>query len=114
VQQRVEGYQEVVDNAQEANQNANNRLQENVETEQQSSKGSDSYSNIKTSQISNSNSDNAGNNQNGTAISSEDVSAMESSLSKSLLSLSNYTDKQAESSQEDINALKNVTYGIIS
>src|SRR5699024_11982213 len=49
-----------------------------------------------------------------TAISSEDVSAMESSLSKSLLSLSNYTDKQAESSQEDINALKNVTYGIIS
>ena len=114
VQQRVEGYQEVVDNAQEANQNANNRLQENVETEQQSSKGSDSYSNIKTSQISNGNSDNAGNNQNGTAISSEDVSAMESSLSKSLLSLSNYTDKQAESSQEDINALKNVTYGIIS
>lgn len=39
---------------------------------------------------------------------------MTSSLSESLLSLSNYTDKQAESSQEDIEALKNVTYGILS
>ena len=39
---------------------------------------------------------------------------MQSSLSESLLSLSNYADKQAESSQEDIKALENVTYGILS
>ncbi|MEB7754503.1 YhgE/Pip domain-containing protein [Staphylococcus pseudoxylosus] len=114
VKQRVEGYQGVVDNAQEANQNANKRLQENVETKQQSSKGSDNYSNIKTSQISNDNNANAENSQNGTTLSNKDINAMESSLSRSLLSLSNYADKQAESSQEDINTLKNVIYGTIS
>ncbi|MBO1222356.1 YhgE/Pip domain-containing protein [Staphylococcus nepalensis] len=114
IQQRVESYQEVVDNAQDANQNVNNRLQNNMQTEQQSTTVSDRYSNIKTSQISNNQSDNNENDQNETTVSSKDVSAMTSSLSESLLSLSNYTDKQAESSQEDIEALKNVTYGILS
>ncbi len=114
IQQRVESYQEVVDRAQDANQNVNQRLEDNIQTEQQSAKRSGRYSNIQTSQISNNQSDDDDNEQHDSTVSSKDVNAMQSSLSESLLSLSNYADKQAESSQEDIKALENVTYGILS
>lgn len=114
IQQRVESYQEVVDRAQDANQNVNQRLEDNIQTEQQSAKHSGRYSNIQTSQISNNQSDDDDNEQHDSTVSSKDVNAMQSSLSESLLSLSNYADKQAESSQEDIKALENVTYGILS
>ena len=101
IQQRVESYQEVVDRAQDANQNVNQRLEDNIQTEQQSAKRSGRYSNIQTSQISNNQSDDDDNEQHDSTVSSKDVNAMQSSLSESLLSLSNYADKQAESSQEN-------------
>src|SRR5699024_6517568 len=92
IQQRVESYQEVDENAQNSNQNDKYRLPNNMQTEQQSTTVSERYSNIKTSQIINNQNDNNEHAQNETTVISKDVSAMTSFLSESLLSPSNYTE----------------------
>ncbi|WP_114604167.1 YhgE/Pip domain-containing protein [Staphylococcus sp. EZ-P03] len=105
VEQRVGSYQEVLDNAQDVNQNVNQNLQERADTAPQSTSASRNY---QTAQMStNDNSSNDTFNQN-------DVSAMESSLSTALLSLSKQAEQQAESSQKDLNAMENITYGILA
>ncbi|UXV35028.1 YhgE/Pip domain-containing protein [Staphylococcus sp. IVB6181] len=105
VEQRVGSYQEVLDNAQNVNQNVNQNLQERADTAPQSMSASRNY---QTAQMStNDNSSNDTFNQN-------DVSAMESSLSTALLSLSKQAEQQAESSQKDLNAMENITYGILA
>lgn len=105
VEQRVGSYQEVLDNAQDVNQNVSQNLQERADTAPQSTSASRNY---QTAQMStNDNSSNDTFNQN-------DVSAMESSLSTALLSLSKQAEQQAESSQKDLNAMENITYGILA
>ena len=49
-----------------------------------------------------------------TVLSDNDVKSMNTALTESLLSLSNQTDKQAQATQQDIKALKNISYGIIA
>lgn len=107
INQRVDTYQGIVNDAQNRNQDVNNRLQNNLQTAPQSASKT-SENNIKFSPMS------TDGNSNKTSFDSEDANAMESSLSKGLLSLSQYTDQQAESTQDNIDSLENIAYGILS
>lgn len=107
INQRVDTYQGIVNEAQNRNQVVNNRLQNNLQAAPQSTSKT-SENNIKFSPMS------TDGNSNKTSFDSEDANAMESSLSKGLLSLSQYTDQQAESTQENLGTLENIAYGILS
>ncbi|WP_105994028.1 YhgE/Pip family protein [Staphylococcus simulans] len=105
VEQRVGSYQEVLDNAQDVNQNVNQNLQERADTAPQSTSASRNYQTAQMSTNDNSNND---------TFNQNDVSAMESSLSTALLSLSKQAEQQVKSSQKDIKAMENITYGILA
>ncbi|ANZ34425.1 YhgE/Pip domain-containing protein [Staphylococcus carnosus] len=107
INQRVDTYQGIVNEAQNRNQEVNNRLQDNLQTSPQSTSKT-SENNIKFSPMS------TDGNSNKTSFDSKDANAMDASLSKALLSLTQYTDQQAESTQEDIGTLENIVYGILS
>ncbi|PTU87674.1 YhgE/Pip domain-containing protein [Staphylococcus pasteuri] len=118
VQNRVGDYQDAAGRAQNANNNVNQDLRQQTNTSQQSAHGKQhdeghSYnSNIKTKSLSTS-----GNNENSNSnefVTSNDVKSMNTALTESLLSLSNMSDVQANASQKDMDALKNVSYGILS
>ncbi|MGO3725701.1 YhgE/Pip family protein, partial [Staphylococcus carnosus] len=96
-----------VNDAQNRNQEVNNRLQDNLQTSPQSTSKT-SENNIKFSLMS------TDGNSNKTSFDSEDANAMDSSLSKALLSLTQYTDQQTESTQEGIGTLEDIAYGILS
>ncbi len=114
---RVGDYQKAAGRAQSANNRVNQDLRNQSATSQQSasqlgkSEGR-SYLNYKTTQMSTNGEDTS---NNGNAILSQnDVESMNSALTEALLSLSNQTDKQALSTQQDIRALKNISYGVIA
>lgn len=107
INQRVDTYQGIVNDAQNRNQEVNNRLQDNLQTSPQSTSKT-SENNIKFSLMS------TDGNSNKTSFDSEDANAMDSSLSKALLSLTQYTDQQTESTQEGIGTLEDIAYGILS
>ncbi|MDN8680250.1 hypothetical protein Q0L73_14085, partial [Staphylococcus aureus] len=46
-------------------------------------------------------------------VSDKDVKSMNSALAEALLTLSSHSDTQAKATQSDINALKNISYGVI-
>ena len=94
----------------------NNDLRNQQSTAQQSANQTHkdagrSYSNMHTSQVS-TNGDASP--KGDTVLSDNDVKSMNTALTESLLSLSNQTDKQAQATQQDIKALKNISYGIIA
>lgn len=110
VKQRVGSYQQVIDNAQEVDQNVQNELNERAQTAPQSTTNNGRFSGIRTSQMSTNGEDS----NNTDTINPNDANAMESSLSKALLSLSQQTEQQSEASQQDLAALEGVTYGILA
>ncbi|MCD8904184.1 YhgE/Pip domain-containing protein [Staphylococcus chromogenes] len=107
IDQRLQHIQGNVQNAQNTNQNITNRLENNVQTAPQSASA---HQHIQTAQMSTSSSDAPS----GSTYDANDINAMESALSKALLTMSQQADTQAESSQKDISALKNVLYGVLS
>ena len=113
--QRVKDYQEAAGRAQEVNGAVNKDLNNQTTTQQQSATQSHkdlghSYSNIKTSQMSTM----GDSSNNDSDLTQNDIKSMNTALAESLLSLSNQTDKQAQATQQDIKALKNMAYGIIA
>ena len=101
---------------QDVNGAVNNDLRNQQSTAQQSANQTHkdagrSYSNMHTSQVS-TNGDASP--KGDTVLSDNDVKSMNTALTESLLSLSNQTDKQAQATQQDIKALKNISYGIIA
>ena len=114
--QRVKDYQDAAGRAQDVNGAVNNDLRNQQSTAQQSANQTHkdagrSYSNMHTSQVS-TNGDASP--KGDTVLSDNDVKSMNTALTESLLSLSNQTDKQAQATQQDIKALKNIAYGIIA
>lgn len=114
--QRVGNYQDAASRAQSANNAVNQDLSNQSATQQQSATQSNkdkghSYSNIKTSQMSTTG-DSSSNND--STLTQNDVKSMNTALTESLLALSNQTDKQAQATQQDIQALKNISYGVIA
>ncbi|MFW3591404.1 YhgE/Pip family protein [Staphylococcus caprae] len=114
--QRVKDYQDAAGRAQDVNGAVNNDLRNQQSTAQQSANQTHkdagrSYSNMHTSQVS-TNGDASP--KGDTVLSDNDVKSMNTALTESLLSLSNQTDKQAQATQQDIKALKNISYGIIA
>lgn len=114
--QRVKDYQDAAGRAQDVNGAVNNDLRNQQSTAQQSANQTHkdagrSYSNMHTSQVS-TNGD--ASSKGDTVLSDNDVKSMNTALTESLLSLSNQTDKQAQATQQDIKALKNIAYGIIA
>mgnify|MGYP002655917809 FL=1 len=114
--QRVKDYQDAAGRAQDVNGAVNNDLRNQQSTAQQSANQTHkdagrSYSNMHTSQVS-TNGDASP--KGDTVLSDNDVESMNTALTESLLSLSNQTDKQAQATQQDIKALKNISYGIIA
>ncbi|MFW3612552.1 YhgE/Pip family protein [Staphylococcus caprae] len=114
--QRVKDYQDAAGRAQDVNGAVNNDLRNQQSTAQQSTNQTHkdagrSYSNMHTSQVS-TNGDASP--KGDTVLSDNDVKSMNTALTESLLSLSNQTDKQAQATQQDIKALKNIAYGIIA
>ncbi|OHO67313.1 phage infection protein [Staphylococcus sp. HMSC036D05] len=112
--QRVKDYQDAAGRAQDVNGAVNNDLRNQQSTAQQSTNQTHkdagrSYSNMHTSQVS-TNGDASP--KGDTVLSDNDVKSMNTALTESLLSLSNQTDKQAQATQQDIKALKNIAYGI--
>ncbi|MDK6298336.1 YhgE/Pip domain-containing protein [Staphylococcus caprae] len=114
--QRVKDYQDAAGRAQDVNGAVNNDLRNQQSTAQQSANQTHkdagrSYSNMHTNQVS-TNGDASP--KGDTVLSDNDVKSMNTALTESLLSLSNQTDKQAQATQQDIKALKNIAYGIIA
>lgn len=114
--QRVKDYQDAAGRAQDVNGAVNNDLRNQQSTAQQSANQTHkdagrSYSNMHTSQVSTSGDASP---KGDTVLSDNDVKSMNTALTESLLSLSNQTDKQAQATQQDIKALKNIAYGIIA
>ncbi|WP_412518928.1 YhgE/Pip domain-containing protein [Staphylococcus simulans] len=103
VEQRLGSYQQAIDNAQ-------NDLNRRAQATPQSTKSTAGYSGIRVSPMSTSGEDS----NNTNSFNSNDANAMESSLTKALLSLTQQTEKQSQASQQDLGALEEVTYGILA
>lgn len=111
VEQRLGSYQQVIDNAQDLDQNVQNELNQRSQATPQSATNKGRYAGIHTSQMSTNGNEDSGHTN---TLNPNDANAMESSLSKALLALSQQTEQQSQASQQDLAALEAVTYGILA
>ncbi|NHA35342.1 YhgE/Pip domain-containing protein [Staphylococcus schleiferi] len=119
IEQRIRAYGEVVNNASQANDQLANDVsraqnqqgqQANVQTAPQSTH----QSHYQTSQVSTANDASGQPLPDGQVISNEDVASLESAYSNSLQDVNSATASQLKATQDDLDAAKNMGYGIIS